>query len=693
MGIIIKNEENIAIAKVAEPEKISLAGNPNYVVIDSNKESYQKPGSIILELNTNGYTVEKSVFHDIRERIFHNLSEFTITEFDNGTKYHYKGTPSENIRYNGEKHYTFIDESDYTNFITFELDKDKSVTISNLINCLSDNPFIKENCNIEDITSVPENKYAIEIRYKSPSIKSAFNIDKGKYNFLKIKGNLSIRYDLFDFELKVQDGKGKENPYIKESQTRIEYTDLRTNTKRAIIGTRDRNEVNGNTFFLDEDRHITTENIKACLLNDPFIKGGFDISTPFRRQDGTINKGDTIRIFSKKKKISSALASFHTNNIFIIEYHNEQIYFEQDSLLEDNDTCEIQIEVYKDTGVMPGTEDFNNMGTYVTTLSKTYYGEPVWFDVNTIWANQNKYSDELFKCEGKDWHNTDTDTNFRFVAKRYDGANNETFYYSDVLHTLTGYRRSLEQNELSAYVFDASAKNSVAPLTCMPAVTHIRGQKQYFNFILANATNKKEKLSLLYKVYSQSDSYLAQATLREQNIGEFSAVNTACLDIDSVIAEHPNAGIVKVYLCHQGQIVSQPMIFTILPECLYTVNDFAFLNSLGGWSSFNFGGMRQTEFKTGKDTIFKTHTPHHNRTADIESVVRKEMDEQFMVETIPVDAIVADWAKEISASMAVYELASQKYIVVDELNVKHNSRDDLFTLQMKYHYSDSYGRV
>ncbi|SBW07338.1 hypothetical protein KL86DYS2_13146 [uncultured Dysgonomonas sp.] len=57
---------------------------------------------------------------------------------------------------------------------------------------------------------------------------------------------------------------------------------------------------------------------------------------------------------------------------------------------------------------------------------------------------------------------------------------------------------------------------------------------------------------------------------------------------------------------------------------------------------------------------------------------------------MPVRREVCNWFKEMSASRMVYELATQRYIIVDEMNIKPNSKDELYRVEMKYHYSDSY---
>ncbi|MDR1715836.1 MAG: hypothetical protein LBS20_08315 [Prevotella sp.] len=482
---------------------------------------------------------------------------------------------------------------------------------------------------------------------------------------------------------------------IKESETGFEFIDTLSGTTHKFTGTDDKNKVNNTTFHINrESAAITTENIRKCLFSDSFFKGNFHISIPpIVNENGIIN-GTTINIAAKGSGRAYTLKSFKPENSKFISINGNytQSYY-TDSILRDDENCEIQLDIYKDIDILPGIKDHSRMGTYATTLSKSYFGEPLWFDMNTAWANTNIYSDKFL--EGNGWYNTGTITDFRFVAKRFNGVDTETFYYSNVLFALTGYDRNLEKNNLSEYVYDLSRNNEIEPLTRQPVLTHIRGQKQYFNFILSDSAPESNdtqcRLGILYKVYTQAGSYLGYEISDVQNKDKYNAINTACLDIDKVVSDkYTKAGIVKVYLCRDGKTVSKPITFRILPGCLYNVNDFAFLNSLGGWSSFNFGGTEQTDFKSETTTIHRTQTPGYTTSSRIESVFNKDVTEQFTVQTLPVSREVTEWLKQISSSIAVYELSTKRYIVVDELNVKHNSKDDLFTLQMKYHYSDSY---
>ena len=450
----------------------------------------------------------------------------------------------------------------------------------------------------------------------------------------------------------------------------------------------------------ENKKENVAENLKECLLKNDYFKKNFEVSIPPEKLPGGDSKKGSVIHFKAKGQgrqyhFKLDKSDPETANSFIeLEYSIGEDYFD-DSILGENDSVELQLDIYKDTKVFPGKDNFSKMGKYTTTLSKTYFGEPVWFNLNSMWGNQDKYAID-FLDEEKEWSSPGTITDFRFTAKKSDGVNNETFYHSDVLYALTGYGRSLDATDMNRYVYDTAADNILSPLTTQPALTYIKGQKQYFNFILSDPFRNIRKgvedmIGITYKLRSQSGNLIAKVEKHQIDIESLCAINTVRLDIDSLIDEYPKTGIVEVQLSRNGVVRSHPLTFHIVPECLYKVNDFAFLNSLGGWSSFSFGGVAQTEFKSQATTIYRTHTPDFNISSRIESVFNKEITEQFTVQTLPIKAEVAEWLKEISGSIAVYDLSTKRYVIIDEMNVKHNTKDELFTLQMKYHYSDGYG--
>lgn len=487
----------------------------------------------------------------------------------------------------------------------------------------------------------------------------------------------------------------------------------KTGVPHTFSATTDISSVTGNIFYIgslilspipgysDWAVEDSAESLRSAFLRNTFLSSNFDISLPpILNPDGSLGRGRTIKIKSKGAGIGYSFEiQKSADPDFFFTYTGELDSKSKDTISGGLNT-NIAIEVYKDTGVFLGVDDIPddaNTGTLAATLDKSYYNKPIWFNVNII--KPEYYIDLSYSGN---WFNPRTVSDSRFSARRIisdtDRYVNTLFYYSNVLYILNGYNRNLEINDLADYVYNASEGNIVKPLTNSPALTHITGQKQYFNFILADPDRNNDlgsneyNLGITYRLYTQSGIFLKEVQAHSMNRKLFNIVNAISLDIDEAVKD-TNTGIVEVYLNKSGYQISEPMKFHILPACLYKVFDFAFLNSLGGWSSFNFPGTGTTDFKAETNTMFKTQTPDYTISSEIESVFNKETEEQFTVQTMPVNKAICDWLKELSSSVAVYELSTKRYIIIDELNINPNTKDDLFILEMKYRYSDRYNSL
>lgn len=488
-------------------------------------------------------------------------------------------------------------------------------------------------------------------------------------------------------------------------------------TEHTFRGTTNEKEVGNNVFYLGPPdmnglpvwtNEQIANSLRNCLVRNSFFRSNFEVNVVFGNDsiDRLPLQSDIVRVISKgagQKYTFSFKATDKDFKTAFLTFDNGAITSDiGDTLGQGYNIVDVNIDVYKNTGVFLGEDDIpaGTLGEYVTTLAKSYSYTPLWFDLNAM--NRSVYSNAFLTADG--WCDAGTGGSFRFTASRVINSSgkydDEVFYYSDVLYTLTGYNRTLEPNNLSDYIYHALQGNIIKPLTRQPVLHHIKGQSQYFNFILSDPAHNRDveeehEIGILFRLYSQSKKYLDSRTGHMQHRRLFGMVNTVRLDIDGVIEEYEAAGnarvgIVEVYLYSNGAEKSDPLVFKILPACLYEVHDFAFLNPLGGWSSFNFSGIRQTDFKATGSTIFKTQLSDYTISSQIESVYSKEVNEQFVVQTMPIGRTVADWLKEMSASPAVYELSTGRYVIVDEMNIKHNSTDDLFRVEMKYHYSDTY---
>jgi len=535
----------------------------------------------------------------------------------------------------------------------------------------------------------------------------------GNPNYIEFSSNATGENRLVEMTLEVI-GNGFDEKL--DNFTKFTIVEKNSGEQHVFEATTDISSIGGGTYYISPSWSFNkiAEALKNVLQANSFIGNNFNILfPPITDDEGNITYGRIIKLISKGS------GSDYTFN-FIPGYENPTTQYlkvsgpsvtvSNDSIGGGYNPVEIQLELYKDTGIFLGEDDRpvgSNMGTLAMTLTKAYSYTPIWFNLNILETN-NIPVDFL---NATDWVNTGTINNFRFAAKRLisgkDYYDNSLFYYSPVLYTVAGNRRTLEENDLSDYVFNTQERlkspeeiKKVKPLTNQPDFFHIKGQTQYFSFILSDAehsinVSKEYQLGIVFRIYSQSGRFIADKYDHFKARKNFNEVNTVRLNLDKAIEGYENAGKVEIYLAYRygSEVpvdVSKPLKFNILPECLHKVKDFAFLNSLGGWSSFNFLGTEQSEFKAEANTIFKTQTPHYSVSSGIESVYNKNVSEQFTVQTMPVTMGVCNWLKELSASKAVYELSTKRYVIVDEMNIKPNSKDELFRVDMKYRYSDAY---
>lgn len=717
-GIFIK--ENIAKLSV-EPTLVSLSDCPNFVEfskIDELIEETTDDRIFYLQIIGNGFDDnENAILQDaiftIEENITNDIRIFI------GTHDKYENEP--------------IEENPI--YLFDVTDNRKDLIAKRVTECLKKVDFLASAYNIEQVKNVngTEDESGTIIRFKlKPNARTL------GFSFEMKPENTFIAHSENPFEQEI-DPQNKivleigariysDNEEIIKKQSTITLTDG-DNNQYTFHGTKDRSKVSYEVFYIEEKETnrevIIAENIKNCLQKNSFINSNFQVElnymkdiiqpiinlTPLNKNNPTFLKTNTIAPYFNTKKGKDE-----------IEITNS------DSISPNAKDTSIEIEVYNtnnDSFLGENNYRENSMGTYMTTLRKAYHGQPLWFDLNTLISNKNTFSNNFL--EGKTWYDAGTAVNYRFVARRWDGVNRDPIYLSDVLHSITGYGRNLDENDLEKYIYNAQVQNTgMSPLTHKTKLTHIEGQSQYFNFILQDAdrTKREEKdFSLIYRLYTQSGKLIEDGVpdgkYKRQAIAksDLNIVNTIKLEIDEQINEYKKMlgdmakeiGYVKVSLCHtvwdeeiedektvriKRNIESQSLEFKILPKCLHKINDFAFLNALGGWSSFNFGGEERTDFRASGNNIFKTQTPHYKSSNEIESVQNQDIKEVFSAKTSPIDSATVEWLKEMSASVAVYELSTNRYIIVDEMNIQPNTKNELFTVEMKYRYSDSFnGRI
>lgn len=532
----------------------------------------------------------------------------------------------------------------------------------------------------------------------------------GVPNYIEFENRYSKSNDFIDFSIGILFGHYKLSPEEDRKEI-LTITEIETNEKYILYGTDKKDKVNDNTFFINTTKESIIENFRVCLLKNKFISSNFKLSTLFELDMDNEFSGDIYLHFKslgtgKQYNFTIDISGYE---IFLMpEEHRTsdvsyyQFVFESqnsDTITNGEKDVKIELDVFSNSDLQLGNifspQNENHQGTYFTTIQKSYFNQPLWFNLNSTFGNNTSSSNQFLHTEG--WCDPGTVKDFRFVASRNNGYEKEPFYISDIFYVIKGYGRNLDNHNLDDYIFDYNKCNIIKPLTNQPILTHAKGQSHFFNFIASKNITNGHSLHLIYRLYTQSGKYIDSLIADELTYRNCKTLNTVKLKIDEAIGDHKNIGKVKVYLTKGSSEaskddlqVSEELTFHILPQCLHCIKDFAFLNPLGGWSSYGFIDNTAVNLSSSANTIFKTQTPYSTISSEIEAVHTKEVKEQFTVQSMPVSVEVAKWLQEMSTSEAVYELSTKRYIIVDEMKIKYNTNDELVRVEMKYRYSDSY---
>lgn len=485
--------------------------------------------------------------------------------------------------------------------------------------------------------------------------------------------------------------------------TEFSIVEVATGIKHTFKGTNNKENLNSNIFLLSTDASATAENIRIALMKDSWLKNNFEITIPFSINGTNISNGRRIYITSKGAGEQFTFTFEKLNSTFLSLDGNPSQSSNSDSIDSGKGNTEIELELYTDTNCFLGVKDLPtsaDFGTYTTTLSKHYFQDALWFETNNLLSKKVSYKTDFLTSS--DWVDSGTYTDYRYIAKTFDGETRTPFYISNVLYVLNGYDYTLNENDLTDYVYDTLYPTVVKPLTNTPDKDYVIGQTEFFNFILSdtqhNITIAPEfNFGLTYKYYTPSGDYIATINKQAKNRKLMNVVNTIKLnpDIESVEKTYTGrtVGSFTVCLNKDNTPISNELKYNVVPECFNKTNEFAFLNKLGGWDSFNFGSTWSSEFKTDSSTIYKTLLPDFKISSEIESVFKKEVEEQFIIQSDMIDYNTVEWLRELAASKVVYELDTLKYVIVDDLNLKYNDDDDTYQVEMKYHYSDTFNGI
>lgn len=452
---------------------------------------------------------------------------------------------------------------------------------------------------------------------------------------------------------------------------------------RDFTGTTNPLAVGGPVFFISADPLETAENLRAAMLADDWLAANFEIYTPIVWA-ADVATGQQVALRSKGQG-----SAFNLNVVATgATYATISTSTSSDSIKGQDPTADIYVDVYGvDRNHMGGDDRpaSAELGHRLVTLSKTYAGAPVWFDLNGITSGAGPFN---VPPDTVGWFDAGTAQPYRAMAIR-GGINRTPFYVTDTLWIVDGYGRLSDGADADAYVYRGG---TVRLLTNKPATPYVRGQREYLNFLLEDPFKGTAvdnfTVSVVYRAYSTGGAYLGGITGQLRQREAFGVVNTCVLDIDALLDVYPTAGSVRVSLNRMGAAISDELEYTVRPECLHDLLAFSFINRLGGWDAVNFDAVAVTEVKPSADTYRRTVTPDYNAAYGVEAVHRTRIDETITVTGAPVTRAMADWLTEFAAARVILDERGRR-ILLDDFTLKVGD-GDMHVPTIKYKLSETY---
>lgn len=447
---------------------------------------------------------------------------------------------------------------------------------------------------------------------------------------------------------------------------------------RALQGTTDPEAVEGSVFFISTDPLETAENLKAALLNDNYIFANYDVYSDISWNAGapTVN-GVVVRAKDIGTEFNLTVTGAGATVTAISAGTST------DSIRGSEPIVEVAVDLYReDAGQYIHTAaPAGSLGAPIITLSKSYNGLPIWFDLNGI-AAQNLAFNPPTEALG-DWFDTGTLVAYRALVRK--GNHTQTpFYISEILYALTGYGYLESTRELLPYAYTSAP---VKTLTEKPVTPYVMGQTEYITFLLGAPLTGKQ-LNVLLRAYDGKGTYLGSATVGAVNASQLHAVNTYAFTFDGLLSSYPNAVKVTASVTLNGALITLPQEYEVRPDCLHSLNEFYFLNRLGGWDTFNFDGSTVEENKPVNETFKRTVTPDYNKAQGVEATYLADLETVYTVQGAPVGEDVAEWLKQLLAAKVILDMDGRR-ILIEDFTLRVTA-GDMSIPTIKYRLSETY---
>lgn len=447
---------------------------------------------------------------------------------------------------------------------------------------------------------------------------------------------------------------------------------------RVITGTTDPEEVGAGVFFISSDLLERAENIKQALIEDPYIAANYNVFSDVSWNAGAPSvNGVIVQALANGAEFNLAVTATGATVTSITTGASS------DTLKGEAPIVEIYVDLYREeVGSFLGNSDpAGSLGIPAITLSKSYNGAPVWFDLNGIVAQKLDFNTPSSDVGA--WFDAGTVTAYRAMVRR-GGYTNTPIYISDKLYALTGYGEVEEKIQLDDYAY------KVAPiklLTQRPVLPYIQGQREYITFLLGAPLTGKQ-VSILLRAYDGAGNFLASLQVGSVNTSQLNGVNCCAFNFDELMAENPTAVKLTAALTVRGALISNVVEYSVRPECLHKSKPFYFINRLGGWETFNFDGSTVEEVKPENASYSRTVTPEYDKAHGVEGLYYADIGSTYTVQGAPVSYEVAEWLKQMAAAKVVLDEEGRR-VIVEDVTLRLSEGQTTIPV-IKYRLSETY---
>ena len=464
---------------------------------------------------------------------------------------------------------------------------------------------------------------------------------------------------------------------------------------RTLEGVTDTKKAEGNSFYLSDNKSETAENIRNALLSDNWFASMFEAEIPVRFENNEPVTANSIVIESKGAGAAyNITVTTPDKTLFAITHTPETGSRNNDAITGEAADTSIELDIYENTGVALGGDPraaTDTGGSRFISLQKTYSGRRLWFELNSLLSKKTTFNLPP-AGDNTGWFDTGTINDFRFTAKVKD-RNSYPFYHSDVLYVLNGYDYPLAPFNPAPYIFNN--ERVVALLSNKKNGKHVKGQKEYLNFILADSNKAIDlgegeyNIGVECRLFDGQNRHITTVNHSDKSAPRkaMKTVNSCEVDLTATLNDHPEATRAELYITRNSIAISEPLTLDILPEWLHRLNQFTFLNRLGGWDTFNADAETTVETKQTPLTFNKTHTPTLRKGDSLESVYRKEVTQSYSVKTAPLNTATRLWLQELVASPAILD-SERNYLIIEEVSLPITDNPQPFA--MKYRLTEKY---